>query len=407
MYKIHIHINSCTQELRDCIKEEYAQLDPFEQGGPTFLYLIMAKMFQMTTDVVTALKSVIAKFGRDGVAKIRGENVSVLAKQISAVAKSLARVNALPDEAVLDVLKGLSLGSVSKFTDVFKLEHTKTLSSQSNSTYCGGSATALDEILCHLSLATKLYNLMSTGNSWHVPGGSGGHRANSCWNCGGDHGVNRCTKPKDQNKIAANKKKWEDEKKKKSAGGGNGGHNGSRGSGGAGNGSGGGQYERKKFGDGVQKINNVWHMVCNKGCGWNTTHTTKYHGAFTPNPSAYPTALPSTHPYHLKVAKDNHGVSPTISPSTSPSSSCPLTSNLITIDKAKWMALCDHHERNVTDPSLASFFSLLQSQESVKLRRLAWPGHHPPYLTVYPGVPRFLVFFLWGVVLFLLSFVDI
>jgi hypothetical protein len=48
----------------------------FERGGSTHVYLIMSHMFQMTTDVVTALKSVATRFGRDGIAKIKGENVS-------------------------------------------------------------------------------------------------------------------------------------------------------------------------------------------------------------------------------------------------------------------------------------------------------------------------------------------
>ena len=67
-------------------------LDKFKKGGVTYLYLIMSHMFQMTTDVVTALKSVITRFGRDGIAKIKGENVFFAAKQLTAVARSLARV---------------------------------------------------------------------------------------------------------------------------------------------------------------------------------------------------------------------------------------------------------------------------------------------------------------------------
>jgi hypothetical protein len=65
--------NSCTQELKDGIKDSYESLEPFEKGGATYLYLIMTHMFQMTTDVVTALKSVITRFSRDGIAKIKGE----------------------------------------------------------------------------------------------------------------------------------------------------------------------------------------------------------------------------------------------------------------------------------------------------------------------------------------------
>ena len=49
----------------------------------------MLHMFQMMTDVATALKSVITRFGKDGIAKIKGEIVFLAAKQLTAVAKAL------------------------------------------------------------------------------------------------------------------------------------------------------------------------------------------------------------------------------------------------------------------------------------------------------------------------------
>jgi hypothetical protein len=341
--------NSCTQELKDGIKDAFEGLDKFEKGGATYLYLIMSHMFQMTTDVVTALKSVITRFGRDGIAKVKGENVFFAAKQLTAVAKSLARVDALTDEAVSDVMDGLSKGSVSKFTEVFKLESTMYRSVQTSTTYCGGSQTALSAILTILSKATDLYNSLSTGNSWHIPSG----RVHSCWNCDGDHGVNKCKQPKDQARIQTNKKKWEEEKRKK-FGSGNGGPSSSN------------QYERSRFGgrktdnkqpgnSGVQKFNNVWHMLCNKGCGWNCTHTTGFHSAFTANPSSFPAALPAAHPYHQKLAKEQHSQPPPPPPAISSVNQASAGSS--PLDKKKLVALCEQHERMVTDPTVAAFLS--------------------------------------------------
>ena len=80
------------------------------------------------------------------------------AKQLTAVAKSLAGVDALTNEAVGDVMDGLSDGSVSKFTEVFKLESTTYCSVQTSTTYSGGSHTALSAILATLLMATDLYN---------------------------------------------------------------------------------------------------------------------------------------------------------------------------------------------------------------------------------------------------------
>ena len=79
--------NSCTQELKDGIKDAFDGLYRFEKGGATFFYLIMLHMFQMTTDVVTALKSVITRFGKDGIAKIKGKNLFLAAKSVDSCGK--------------------------------------------------------------------------------------------------------------------------------------------------------------------------------------------------------------------------------------------------------------------------------------------------------------------------------
>ncbi len=66
--------NSCTQDPKDGIKDSFEALEPFKKGGAMYLYLIISHMFQMTTDVVASLKSVITRFGRDGIAKFKGKN---------------------------------------------------------------------------------------------------------------------------------------------------------------------------------------------------------------------------------------------------------------------------------------------------------------------------------------------
>ena len=49
---------------------------------------------------------------------------------------------------------------------------------------------------------------MSMGSDWHVSGHGNVYLVNSFWNCGGNHGVNKCTKPKNPNKIAESKRNW-------------------------------------------------------------------------------------------------------------------------------------------------------------------------------------------------------
>jgi hypothetical protein len=195
--------NSCTQELKDGIKD----LEPFEKGGATYLYLIMAHLFQMTTGVVTALKSVITRFSRDGIAKIKGENVFLVAKQLTAVVKSLARVDALSDELLerlwMGCQKVLSLSSLrfSSWKVLWTVQSRLPLPT-------------LEAAKQHLTKSFTLFQKLPTftTHNWLIPSG----HVSNCWNCNGDHGVNKCKLPKDQARIEANKKKWEEEKKKKS-----------------------------------------------------------------------------------------------------------------------------------------------------------------------------------------------
>ena len=64
-------------------------------------------------------------------------------------------MDALTDEAVGDVMDGLPKGSVTKFTEVFKLESTMHRSVQTSTTYCGGSPlSTILEILSRLLIFT-------------------------------------------------------------------------------------------------------------------------------------------------------------------------------------------------------------------------------------------------------------
>ncbi len=38
-----------------------------------------------------------------------------------------------------------------------------------------------------------------------------------------------------------------------------------------------GTLQQKSSNSGVMMVNVAWKMLCNKGCGWNESHTTKYH----------------------------------------------------------------------------------------------------------------------------------
>ncbi len=177
--------NSCTVELRSCVDVTYDTLEAVERGGVVYFYLILVEMFQMTTDVVTALKSTFTNFRKEGLLKIPHENVSVISRQLEAMAVSLNEVGALPDKAPLDTLEGLSICSCAPFKETFSFQLTEERIRHLRQRHGGGEST-LDRLRTILREANSLYNSLNTSNKWNIPHHGG--RAHSCWNCGGDHG---------------------------------------------------------------------------------------------------------------------------------------------------------------------------------------------------------------------------
>ena len=90
-------------------------------GGAVMIKITLDQMFCLTTEVVTALLDFLEQFGKTGLAKIKGKNGPLRAKQIVIVATRLADVNELPNKTVLWVLQGMVLSTVERFRSPFKL----------------------------------------------------------------------------------------------------------------------------------------------------------------------------------------------------------------------------------------------------------------------------------------------
>jgi hypothetical protein len=57
-------------ELRKVVKEKFFKLDPYQQGGITFLKILLNTVFKMSSMSEESLKSFIKDFGKTGVAKV-------------------------------------------------------------------------------------------------------------------------------------------------------------------------------------------------------------------------------------------------------------------------------------------------------------------------------------------------
>jgi len=278
-------MNSCDVLLVDRIDEKFDELDLNEQGGVTNIKIALDEMFTISNTVVTTLQGLFEAFAKDGIAKVPNEDVRAATEQIIAIAERLAGVSALPSESTYHNLEGFTRCPVIVFRQTFAhLLVAERLQQLCYLTNRNDSSRLIDiKTLC--KEATDLFNSLNVSNEWNIPQK---HQLDACFNCGDpDHGVPKCPKPIDQNRID---KARADFSKNGGGCGGRGGHGGGgrfacRGRGDAGNRI--NTCGKWKGNDvkvsavlttngGIGKHNRKWSMVC-KSCGWNTTHTTEFH----------------------------------------------------------------------------------------------------------------------------------
>ena len=343
---------SSTQELRERVDSTYKNLPASMKGGITYLYLQLRIMFHMSRDTITALKKYLKYFEEKGLRRIKGENVVIAEKEIVAVCTRLNEVNALPEETVVDVLTGLTHCSVPDFKELFLffLQAARAEALDVNSSF---KEDTLTEVKRLLSRAVDSYHALCTAGKWHMTRNSGGRvSVVVCWNCGEEgHVCTKCNKPKNQAAIEANKKKFQ-----------------TRSSSGAPP----HQQQRKKWGTpnpkqgGVQWFGNVPKAYCSKTgangqcCGWNDSHSTKYHAKMMANPSGFDLATECpTHPLVFALGKNGGGGTSPAPPTTNPSAN--PSSNQVVVDKTVANAALANLERNSPNPDTVEICNVLRN----------------------------------------------
>jgi hypothetical protein len=278
-------MTSCDVLLVDRIDKKFDELDLYKQGGVTYIKIALDEMFTISNIVFATLQGFFEAFAKEGIAKVPNEDVRACTEQIIAVTERLAEVFALPSESTRHILEGFTRCSVIVFKQTFahllvaeRLQQLRYLTNRNDSS-------RLIDIKRLCKEANNLFNSLNVSNEWNFPQK---HCNDACFNIGDpDHGVPKCPKPIDQNRIDKAKAKFSKN------GGGRGGRGG-RDSGGCSAGRGCGDAGNRtntcgkwKGNDakvsaalttngGIGKHNGKRSMVC-KSCGWNTTHTTGYH----------------------------------------------------------------------------------------------------------------------------------
>ena len=284
--------NSCTTELREQVDQEYSQLDPFLKGGVTYAYLLLNILFVLNRDTIAALQKFLKLFQTRGLQRMyKGESVTLAKKQLLAVCQRLHEGGELPSEAPIDILEGLVKCSCEPFAKLFdsflqdaKKDFLKNGLSRKKSD-------PMSEVQGYLSKAWHVYDTLCTAGTWNVPKATGrAHNVQSnaqqpvpkeCWNCEKlGHTVGKCKEPRDEARIARNRDKFYEAKNKQ---GGDGGGGPPKGKGG----------DRKKWtprqpsggtsNAAIKWVSGVPQAYCGKQCapgktcGYNATHSSKWH----------------------------------------------------------------------------------------------------------------------------------
>jgi len=303
---------SCTTEMKEVVMLEYQDLPACFRGGVTFAWILCHKLFGLNRDVTAALIGFLKHFRTTGIRRYQGENVALAKKELLAVCSRLCEAKVLPQETPVDLLTGLSICSVDSFKTLFehKLQQSKVDALEGDRYLTQPEIMA--EVRGILSRAVSYYSSLSTSSMWLLPQkkqqanvfGTPSGTTNFCWNCGKQgHGLDQCREPRNEDKIAENRRKWSEaggksSRKKKS-----------KSSGGA---KSGGNYEREKWSppkpgeSGVRHIDGVYHAYCGKKhngieCGWNKSHSTGFHRQWAANSTTF--NLADVSPTHELVLK--------------------------------------------------------------------------------------------------------
>jgi hypothetical protein len=224
--------NNVSEDLGMKISETYETFKAGEQGGPLFFILMMNHLLSDTEEAAQSLNERVKKFS---IKSVQGENIYRVVSLLRGAMKRLQHINKMPDDIVKTLLNVMQTSSVDAFNAQFNhIQRQRKQNAVLRQTGQGPDFQGENILM----LAESEYRDMLNENTWtgiHTKGNesifqagqknSKGNQGNGdgpeCWNgCGGNHMVQDCKKPIDQNRVNANKKKFFDaiEKKRSSDG---------------------------------------------------------------------------------------------------------------------------------------------------------------------------------------------
>ena len=204
--------------------EEYELFDDNQKGGPLFFILMIGNLLSNTREAAKSLEYKITNYK---LTEQKGEDVSVAVSHLRGAMNRLIHIkqykinNEAHKEFFLDMysklLKVFQTTSVKEFNDIFAQFARQEELSQLMKTAGTVVPTPKFEVL--FKMAEAKYQEMLERDEWSGISNSGTESVffsgtRTCFNClSKDHMLDQCPKPKDQDRIKANKKIFFDSKK--------------------------------------------------------------------------------------------------------------------------------------------------------------------------------------------------
>jgi hypothetical protein len=261
-------VNNTEADLVTKVNETYSEYPTAERGGPLFFKIMMDKLQNNSEDAATYLISVVKNLK---ITDYDGENVDNVVSLVRGAHKRLLNLKSrtqkslLPDDFAETLLQVFQTSSVPEFNTLFAHEKTQLELSELRT-----GEKKYPEISDILAFAEAKYRKLYATGDWNgvksklnetgfiaafnaalvstnlKNGNPHRHLNTLCFNCGGAHALKDCKEPRDEARIAANRKQfWAKVREARRGNGGNN-NNGNQG-GGNGGGNRGRGGNRKQF----------------------------------------------------------------------------------------------------------------------------------------------------------------
>ena len=221
--------NNMTQSLFEKCYEQFETYPTIQQGGPLLFVIMMNILVSSSEAAIDHLKDLVKNLK---INEFQGENVLRVVSLIRGAHKRLKWVKKVPERFNQQVLKVMQTSSVGKFNSYFRyIEQTYTMARDIGKLQGDPDDTGGLEVDVLLRLAETKYNELCSSNDWHgsktkgknsvfnaqedakkaanTASSGNGKPQPICWNCGKPgHTAPKCTEPRNEQKIAANKEKF-------------------------------------------------------------------------------------------------------------------------------------------------------------------------------------------------------